>query len=329
MVFYRALCAFRPALGIFFLLCILTACSSSKIIVNGLEEREANEILVLLADKGIAANKVPSAVPAGAGGGGVLLYDISVPESQSIEAMAILNANGLPRRQTQNLLELFQKSGLVPSQMEEKIRYRAGLAEQMASTIRKMPGVVDADVQLSFPEEDPLSPGKKLGKITASIYVKYAGTMDPNVHLDTKIKRFVSGSIDGLSYDDVTVVTDRARNAEVPLNPAAAETPREYVSVWTVIIAKESLTRFRIIFFSMLTMTFLAILVVIWTIWKCLPLVRAAGIRAFLLNMTPFTAAGLEKKEEKKEEEPKEKQEGDENLFDDEEGDSKKNKEVT
>lgn len=326
MIFYRTLCAFRqPALLIF--LCLLTACSSSRVIVNGLEEREANEILVLLADKGITANKVASTVAVGAGGG-PQLYDISVPDNQSIEAMAILNANGLPRKRSQNLLELFQKSGLVPSQMEEKIRYRAGLAEQIASTIRKMPGVVDADVQLSFPEEDPLNPGKKLGKITSSVYVKYAGATDnPNLHLDSKIKRLVSGSIDGLNYDDVTVVTDRARN-DTSLTTAPSEIPKEYVSVWTVILAKESLTRFRIIFFTMLTITFLAIVVVIWTIWKCLPLIRAGGIRGFFLNITPFTAAGLEKKEEKKEE-PKEKQEGDENLFDDEEGESKKNKEVT
>lgn len=314
--------------GILLLLCLLTACSSSKVIVNGLQEREANEIIVLLADKGITANKIPAVAAATAGAGGVPLYDISVPDEQAIEAMGILNANGLPRKQSQNLLQLFQKSGLVPSQMEERIRYRAGLAEQIASTIRKMPGVVDADVQLSFPEEDPLNPGKKLGKIAASVYVKFTGVGDnPNVHLDSKIKRLVSGSIDGLTFDDVTVVTDRARLGELP-GLTTGEVPKDYVSVWTVIIAKESLTRFRIIFFTMLSITFLAILFILWTVWKFMPLIRSVGLRSYFLSFAPISASGIEKKEEKKEEEAP-KSEGDENLFDDEEGDSKKNKEVT
>lgn len=320
---------YQPA--ILFLLCLLTACSSTKVIVNGLQEREANEILVLLADKGITANKVPAVAAATAGAGGVQLYDVSVPDNQAIDAMAILNAHGLPRKRSQNLLELFQKSGLVPSQMEERIRYRAGLAEQIASTIRKMPGVVDADVQLSFPEEDPLNPGKKLGKIAASVYVKFTGVGDnPNIQLDSKIKRLVSGSIDGLTYDDVTVVTDRSRLGEPP-SFTTGEVAKDYVSVWTVIVAKESLTRFRIIFFTMLSITILAILFILWTLWKFLYLIRAVGFRGFFLTVAPFSAAGIEKKEEEKAEETKKTEgEGDENLFDDEEGDSKKNnKEVT
>lgn len=127
------------------------SCSSKKTIVNGLDEKEANEIWVYLSSKGIDVSKVQSTEGAGGGGKKVVLWDIQVPSDKASEALALLNQVGLPKRQAQRLLGLFQDVGLVPSEMTEKIRYQAGLGEQIASVIRKMDGVIDADVQLSFP----------------------------------------------------------------------------------------------------------------------------------------------------------------------------------
>ena len=212
-----AVAKFRPLLRSLFSLILfgfclplISSCASEKTIVNGLEEREANEILVFLAGKGISANKVqePSA---GGGGSHVVLYDIVVSEEQATEAMAVLNEAGLPRSKGESLLNIFSGSGLVPSDMEQKIRYEAGLGEQIASTIRRIPGIIDAQVLISFPQEDPLHPGKYMGKITASVFVKHNGILDnPNSHLITKIKRLVAASVTGLSYDDVTVIPVRA-----------------------------------------------------------------------------------------------------------------------
>ena len=152
------------------------------------------------------------------GGGGVAKaasFDIIVPESQGVEAMALLNQVGLPRKPSQNLLNIFSNVGLVPSQMQEQIRYRAGLADQIASTIRKIDGILDAEVIISYPEEDPLNPGKFKGKITASVFVKHNGVLDdPNSHLISKIKRLVASSVTGLNYDDVTVIPDLISSPE-------------------------------------------------------------------------------------------------------------------
>ena len=95
---------------------ILTSCESQRTIVNGLDEREANEILVFLASKGINSNKVQS-TSGGPGGGGnkVVLWDVSVSEKDATEAMALLNQAGLPRKRSQNLLSIFSNVGLVPS----------------------------------------------------------------------------------------------------------------------------------------------------------------------------------------------------------------------
>jgi type III secretion protein J len=207
---------------IFFIFCLclplLTSCESRKIIVNGLDEREANEIIVFLATKGIDASKAQSVAASGGGGTKIVLWDISVDSTQALVAMSYLNQAGLPRRQSQNLLNIFTGAGLVPSEMEQKIRYQAGLAEQIASTIRKIDGVLDAEVQISFPEENPLNPNEKKQPITASVWVKHNGVLDdPNSHLVSKIKRLVAASVPGLDYDNVTVIGERARFNETPV----------------------------------------------------------------------------------------------------------------
>lgn len=296
------------------LLCIFcllfTSCESRKIIVNSLDEREANEILVFLSTKGIDAVKVQNTAAAAGGGGGskIVLWDISVTSDQSLEAMSYLNQAGLPRRRSQNLLSIFTGSGLVPSEMEQKIRYQAGLAEQIASTIRKIDGILDAEVQISFPEEDPLNPTKKKQPITASVYVKHNGVLDdPNSHLTTKIKRLVAASVPGLDYDNVTVIGERAKFSDFPLGltPETNEEEKHYVSVWTLILAKDSVTRFRVIFFSFTIIILLLSLALVWTFWKIHLILKAHGGIKELFELKPINAdhITLKKKEESKENE--------------------------
>jgi type III secretion protein J len=298
-----------------FCLPMVTGCSSSKTIVNSLDEKEANEIIVYLSTKNIDVIKVPAKASEGGGGGGVKiqLWDISVPDTQALEAMSYLNQVGLPRRRSQNLLGIFTGTGLVPSEMEQQIRYQAGLAEQIASIIRKIDGILDAEVQISFPKEDPLNPsGEKKQKITASVYVKHNGVLDdPNSHLVTKIKRLVAASIAGLDYDNVTVIGERARFSEYqPLTNAGAagEEEKQYVTVWSIILAKESLSRFRLIFFSFTILILVLAVILSWILWKIHPVLKAQGGFRELFHLKPIDAEPSETspKEQNKEEPKKE-----------------------
>lgn len=265
---------------------MLQACSSTKTIVNGISEREANEMIVLLDSKGIEAIKVQSAI--GAGGGGqqaVVLWDIQVPADRSVEAMRLLDQAGLPRKQGQNLLQIFSGTGLVPTEMEQRIRYEAGLAGQIANTIKQIDGVIDANVVLAFPPENPLNPTAPKEPVTASVYVKNNGVLNnPNSHLIEKIKQLVSASVPGLNYNNVTVVSDVVNTGENPLLPQNIPQPPEWVSDWSIIIAKDSVTRFRVIFFILLLSDLFFILLVIWLLWKIFPYLKKHG---FLSLVTP------------------------------------------
>ena len=268
---------------------LLCSCESRRVIVNALDEKEANEILVFLSTRGIDVQKI-RAVEGGGGGAKIAMFDVSVREDQATEAMALLNQAGLPRRRGQNLLGLFANVGLVPSEMQDKIRYQAGLAEQIASTIRKIDGVLDAEVQISFPEEDPLNPGaEKKQKITSSVYVKHNGVLDdPNSHLVTKIKRLVAASITGLDFDNVTVIGDRVRFSDLPLSRSALEEDKQYATVWSIVVAQESLFRFRLIFFTFTILLLLLLLALIWLGWKMYPLLREHGGFKELLHLHPI-----------------------------------------
>ena len=286
---------------LFFCLPLLVGCDSKKTIVNALDEKEANEIIVYLSLRGIDATKVKNNDAAGGGGQPVLLWDISVPAERSTEAMSILNRAGLPRRRGQSLLGIFKNTGLVPTDLQEKIKYQAGLGEQIGSTIRKIDGVIDADVQISFPEEDPLNPGQTKDDITASIYIKHTGVIDdPNTHLATKIKRLVTASVPALQYENVTLVLDRARFSDTPTSALLARTEqdKQYVTTWSLVIAKESLTRFRIIFFAMGSILILILLMFVWLFWKLWPLLTNHGGFKGLFSLHPIAHIDEKKEEE-------------------------------
>lgn len=264
-------------LSLLFLL-LLAGCARNQAIVNNVDERDANEIVVFLASKGISAQKVAAAASAG-GTAPVDMYNISVDNAQSTEAMALLNRQGLPRRQGATLLTLFAKSGLMSSGREETIRYQAGLAEELSNTIRKIDGVLDADVQISFPPTEAVPmPGVAPPKTTAAVYVKHQGIMeDPNSHMEVKIKRLLAGSINGLSFDDVSVISDRSRLADINLQQGAEligpkALQQTYVSIWGLVLTKSSLARFRFIFFLFIALLLLFGGGIGWLVYKFYPL---------------------------------------------------------
>lgn len=274
----------------------LTGCGKQTNIVNDVQEREANEIVVYLASKGIEAQKVPSATTAGPGATAeAMMWSISVDEKQEVPAMALLNQIGLPRLKSTNLLTLFAKSGLISSEREENIRYQAGLAAQLAGTIRKIDGVLDANVELSIPQDEGATIGQQetgpKKRITAAVYVKHQGILDdPNSHLVSKIKRLVSGSIAGLDINDVTVISDRSRFTDISLKDSPeALTPKakEYVSIWSIVMSKSSAARFRFLFFTLIIGMIACAVVFGWLFWKFYPLIRKGGWKA-LLNPVPF-----------------------------------------
>ncbi|NGX51211.1 MAG: Yop proteins translocation lipoprotein J [Chlamydiae bacterium] len=276
------------------LIFIATGCDTSTDVVSNIEEKEANVILVLLESKGIPASKEVFSAGGAMGAETTTKYSIIVPEKYSIEAIAYLNQNGFPRQKGTTLLELFAKQGLMTSDKEETIRYQAGLAQQLTNTIMMIDGVIDASVLISFPPEDTglAAMGEEQKKITAAIYVKHQGIIDdPNIHLENKIKRLISGSVTGLDINDVTVVSDRSRFTDITLEQmpeALGGRPGEYVSIWSIVMSKGSASRFRFLFFFITSLAFILAAILGWLIWKFYPTLKKKGALRELFSPIPF-----------------------------------------
>lgn len=301
----------RPIFVCLSLLLFLASCQAKTTIANSIPEREANEIIVLLASKGVEA--VKSAAPASTVGGATAketMWNIAVPSNQITQSLAILNQAGLPKIKGTRLLDLFGDKGLVPSDMQDRIRYQEGLSEQLAMTIRKMDGIIDANVQITFPssEEEGEIP------MTASVYVKHRGVLDnPNSLMITKIKRLVSSALPGLKLENVTVVADRAIYSDISL-PELSTLPdydKEYISIWSVVVAKDSASRFRVIFYFFLILFFIFVCAIAWLFWKLYPIIQVSGYQ-FLLSLKQTPPSSEQKKEEIHEEESEDTEEEEE-----------------
>ena len=278
---------------IFAPLILLLGCNARTTIANHLSERDANEVVVLLVSKGIAAQKIPAAATAVGGAATSTTWDITVPAKEITDALAVLNQAGLPRVKGTNLLDLFGQQGLVPSEMQNKIRYQEGLSMQLANTIRTMDGIIDANVQITFPNED-----EENQKLTASVYVKHRGILDnPNSLLVTKIKRLIASAIPNLEIDDVSVVSDRALYSDISLDQLQRGEELQYVSVWGVTVAKGSVGAFRAILYTFIIVLFVLACAVLWMLWKTLPTIQHNGWRAFL-DPEPYAVAQKAEPEE-------------------------------
>lgn len=288
----------KRVLSCLFLLLLFTGCQKDQTVITNVEEREANVVIVFLESKGIPALKIKVAAPEGAGGDTpASMFNISVPETQVVDAMSYLNQAGLPRKQGTNLLQLFSKQGLMSSDKEETIRYQAGLAQQITNVILRMDGVLDASVQISFPPQDTLPGEVQKEHITAAVYVKHQGIFeDPNMQMESKIKRLVSGSVSGLDINDVTVVSDKARYTDIAIDQQTewlSNQPREYVSIWSIVMSASSAAKFRFIFFTLLLFMIFFILIAGWMAWKIYPVIKRKGLKE-ILNPKPILMKELQ-----------------------------------
>ncbi|MDE0155255.1 MAG: type III secretion inner membrane ring lipoprotein SctJ [Gammaproteobacteria bacterium] len=179
---------------------------------NSLTEQESNEMMALLLENGIETDKTAAKE-------GIIL---SVPKSQVPLAVNLLHAHGYPWERYTNVNEVFGDTGLVTTDFERKVRFNFAVSQEISESLSKIDGVMFVKVHLSMMGAD--AGGNKAGpgrartpdKLSAAVFIKY----NPEYNLDSeipKIRQLVSGGINNLAYQDVSVT----------LSPAAGRSPVE------------------------------------------------------------------------------------------------------
>ena len=176
-----------------------------------LQEREANEMVALLLGNGFDAGRVQAK-----DGSSTVLIE----QKQFARAVELLKANGYPRQTFTNMGEVFKGGGLIASPTEERARYVYALSEELSKTISDIDGVLSARIHVVLPKNDLLR--QDATPSSASVFIRY-DSRAPVKALLQQIKMLVANSIEGLSYEKVSVVlVPVERNEPQPMTPAAA-----------------------------------------------------------------------------------------------------------
>jgi type III secretion protein J len=176
-----------------FTMLILVGCGKVDLLSN-LPEEEANEIVSLMQQHHVSVVKRP---------GLELAWTIVLKNSDEFsKAEKILKTNGYPKVQYNTIGQVFQKSGLVASPLEEKARFMYALSESVASTLNKIPGVLTSRVHIVLPENDPYSDADTEASAAIFLTYKVGSSLDESVR---EIKYLVANSVQGLDYDRVSI----------------------------------------------------------------------------------------------------------------------------
>lgn len=189
----------RPVLLAAAVGCALLLAGCQDELYSGMTEKEANEMLAALMSNGIGADKVAK----GKDG-----YTVMVDGRDMLRAIAILDDKGLPKRSRDSVGKVFEKSGIMSSPFEERVRYIYALGEDVAQTLSQIDGVVTARVHLVIPDAPQL--GQAVKPSSAAVFIKHQPGTDLEF-LVPQIRRLVSSAIEGLDYQSVTVVLTEAQ----------------------------------------------------------------------------------------------------------------------
>ena len=211
------------------LLCLtlmLTGCMQS--LYEGMNERQANEILAALLKRGILADKQAE---------GKGLFTVRVDQAQVVNSLEILRRQGLPQEDYATLGSMFPKEGMMSSPLEEAARMSFALAQELADTCAQIDGVLASRVHVVLQEQDPVT--EAVTPASAAAFIRYMPGSSVEQYVP-QIRKLMANAVPSLKYDNASVFLYPA--AETIIMPA----PPEYRRLMGVDIAPYAASSFMI-----------------------------------------------------------------------------------
>ena len=221
-----------------FFLVALAGCEAE--VEHGLNEKDANEIRVVLSQQGIPSEKRHEE------GGDKPTWAILVPKGEVNRATELLVANHLPPDHQPGLSQTYATPSMVPTATEEKARYIGALQGELAQTLESVDGVLSARVNVNIPESSDLEDRQKRPTPSASVVITYRRTKNAQGQLEDKppvsedkIKALVARAIPDLTPASVEV-------ALTPANlPGGESTGEAYVDLAGLRMSADSVGTFK------------------------------------------------------------------------------------
>lgn len=210
------------------LLFVLAACQIE--LNSGLDEAEANEMMMILLQEGIPTSKTYNKDST---------VTLTIKEDNFSDAVNILQARGLPRKKYSDLGSVFKQDSMISTPTEEWARFLYARSQELSQTVGTISGVLSARVHIALPKKDSVLDEPPLP--TASVLVRVNSTL-VSEDLVPQIKRLVTHSVEQLSYKNVSVVVTPIRiNEAQPV----------LVSLYGLIVHEASSGRLQFVFFGL------------------------------------------------------------------------------
>lgn len=165
-----------------------------------LDELQANEILMLLKHSGIDAEKRRDPVDPEK-------WMISVPEEQTELALGLILDAGMPKNATGGFQDVNQKDNMLPTTIQERMRYVSALSGELQRTLEQDDQVIRARVHITFPFLEKSGRNSESLQGSASVFLKTIPAEKNQFSLsDDAVKSLVANGVGGMRKDDVTVV---------------------------------------------------------------------------------------------------------------------------
>lgn len=202
-------------------------------VVHDLPESEANRIVAVLQSHGVVARKLVADPDANT-------WIVEVPRDATARAWSVLAEYKLPRTPERRFQDVFGRSKLVVTPVEERALFLEALQGELAGTLETIEGVIDARVHLVLPERNLA--GKPEGPAKASVVLEYQPTAQGVAPIQPlEIQELISHSVDGLAGESVSVLLK-------PTSIAAPNTQAAFdlVSSAGLVLERGSVSRFKL-----------------------------------------------------------------------------------
>ncbi|MBW1809810.1 MAG: hypothetical protein JRJ87_16560 [Deltaproteobacteria bacterium] len=185
-----------------------TGCNS--ILLSDLDENDANEIVLVLAEAGVEAQKLSS------GANSDVAWSVKVDEDDLSKAWRILRAVGLPKPRHEGFRSVYKERALVPGKIEEQALFLSALQEEMATTLERIEGVVSARVHVAAKSESRFGK-EKTRATTASVLICYRPDLSGEKPISEKaVGKLLANAVVGLDPAQVAVVFTPKRQVNLP-----------------------------------------------------------------------------------------------------------------
>lgn len=184
------------------LICLLLSACTRTELLQGLEERQANEVVASLLNHNIDAEKRAQ---------GKAGFVVRVGAADLAEAINIVQLQGLPSLPRTQIASLFPPDSMVSTPLAERARLLSAIEQRLEESLSILEGVHSARVHVSYdagPAEGSLQQRKPPSMHVAAV-LAHAANADQQA-LQVMAKRFLRNAFVDVAYDDVSVVLTQA-----------------------------------------------------------------------------------------------------------------------